>query len=372
METRGKHSCARISRHPLDPTAHSLEAMQQPLAGEPPAIAALRHPGTHMPTFRRQGGSCAQRPALAAPCSVKGCTTGLDTAETHSPTRWKALLYTSLRFATSFSILFRRGLRMRACRARSLVGHFEEWSRWVHSTCCCMTAAMAAIDKQAGLMLSSLRLESSGSALQSCAGQLLRRGALIWDACLTGEAVAERIATGASWLHICSSSAPFHWGLQPDKRMLRQHSAAPLETPARGSELQRLCRSSLCRCQACLPCEGGREVAVVAGVEGVDAAVPEGQVARRWLGTVLLPCSSRPHRSSSWMTWRSLCLAAPVGANGAQWDVSGLELQAAQLCPHPWSAGWPTGSQPRGGACRSLGSCRGPWWAWSLGAPECE
>ncbi len=60
-----------------------------------------------------------------------------------------------------------------------------------------------------------------------------------------------------------------------------------------------LCRSILCRCQACLPCEGRGEVAVVAGVEGVDAAVPQGQVARWRLGTVLLPCSSRQHRLSS-------------------------------------------------------------------------
>ena len=166
---RGQHSSNRTSGNPQAPLTLSLDAMQQPSAGNsPPAILALQTPRTHVPTFRRQIGSCPQTPALAAPCSKRGCTTGPGNADTHSPTRWKALLYTSLRLATSFSILFRRGLRMRACTARSPAGHLGEWSRWLGSTCCCMAApAMAAGDQQAGLMLSGWKLILSGSALQS-------------------------------------------------------------------------------------------------------------------------------------------------------------------------------------------------------------
>ena len=85
--------------------------------GNNPAVPVLRSPGTHVlsPAWR-QSDTFPQSTVLG--CSLL------------SP---QALLYTSLRFATSFSILFRRGLRMRACTARSPADYPGGWSRWLHS-----------------------------------------------------------------------------------------------------------------------------------------------------------------------------------------------------------------------------------------------
>ena len=55
---------------------------------------------------------------------------------------------------------------------------------------------------------------------------------------------------------------------------------------------------------------------MVAGVEGVDAAVSQGQVARWWLGTVLLPCSSRQHRSSTCTTLSGQLLRLQITQSG--------------------------------------------------------
>ena len=177
---RDQHSCTNIHWHSQAPLTHSLEACSSPRQEVPPVMLALQTPETHVPTLRRQSGGPPQRTALAAPCTAKGCTTSPNTAETHSPTRWKALLYTSLRFATSFSILFRRGLRMRACTARTPADFLDRSRRLLHSTCCCMAvAAIAASDQQTGLTLSGLNVISSGSALHSSAAWLP------WRDCLT-------------------------------------------------------------------------------------------------------------------------------------------------------------------------------------------